>query len=114
MVPIDMSNPRYSFYQGGECPLLIATADASLGARVATHADAPAFRACLMFFLFVSYFVFSASLQVMNAEEGDQGHYECVAENKVGTAYSNPAALYVRSKYLEESSAPRPSAMSSI
>lgn len=34
----------------------------------------------------------------MNAEEGDQGHYECVAVNKLGTAYSNPAALYVRSK----------------
>lgn len=34
----------------------------------------------------------------MNAEEGDQGHYECVAENKVGTAYSNPAALYVRTR----------------
>ncbi|KAI1290100.1 Tyrosine-protein phosphatase Lar [Halotydeus destructor] len=55
MVPIDMSNPRYSYYQG-------------------------------------------ASLQIMNAEEGDQGHYECVAENKIGTAYSNPAALYVRTR----------------
>lgn len=39
-----------------------------------------------------------ASLQIINAEEADQGHYECVAENKIGTAYSDPAALYVRSK----------------
>lgn len=56
MMPVDLSNPRYSIIQG-------------------------------------------ASLQVLNTEESDQGHYECVAENSVGTEYSNPAALYVKCKY---------------
>lgn len=40
-----------------------------------------------------------ASLQVINTEESDQGHYECVAENSVGTEYSNAAALYVKCKH---------------
>ncbi|XP_054161906.1 tyrosine-protein phosphatase Lar-like isoform X2 [Oppia nitens] len=55
MVPIDMSNTRYSYYSG-------------------------------------------ASLQIVGAEEQDQGQYECVAENKVGTAYSDLATLYVRTR----------------
>lgn len=37
-------------------------------------------------------------LQISNTEESDQGHYECVAENRIGTAFSNPAALYVRTR----------------
>ena len=55
MIPIDMSNTRYSYYSG-------------------------------------------ASLQIIGAEEQDQGQYECVAENKVGTAYSDLATLYVRTR----------------
>ncbi len=55
MVPIDMTNTRYSYYSG-------------------------------------------ASLQIISAEEQDQGQYECVAENKIGSAYSDLATLYVRSK----------------
>ncbi|RWS19227.1 tyrosine-protein phosphatase Lar-like protein, partial [Leptotrombidium deliense] len=42
--------------------------------------------------------VIMPSLQLINTEEGDQGHYECVAENKIGTAYSDPAPLYVRTR----------------
>ena len=55
MIPIDMSNTRYSYYSG-------------------------------------------ASLQIISAEEQDQGQYECVAENKIGTAYSDLATLYVRTR----------------
>lgn len=40
-----------------------------------------------------------ASLQIQNAQEEDQGQYECVAANSVGTAYSDMATLYVRSKF---------------
>ena len=53
--PIDMSNPRYSFYQGG-------------------------------------------SLQITNTDLTDQGQYECVAENSLGSAYSHPASLFVRTR----------------
>uniref|UniRef100_A0A8C5R1R5 Receptor-type tyrosine-protein phosphatase F n=1 Tax=Leptobrachium leishanense TaxID=445787 RepID=A0A8C5R1R5_9ANUR len=36
------------------------------------------------------------ALQIENSEESDQGKYECVATNSVGTRYSAPANLYVR------------------
>ncbi|XP_072295419.1 receptor-type tyrosine-protein phosphatase F-like [Eucyclogobius newberryi] len=36
------------------------------------------------------------ALQIENSEESDQGKYECVATNSVGTRYSTPANLYVR------------------
>nr|XP_046909116.1 tyrosine-protein phosphatase Lar-like isoform X4 [Dermatophagoides farinae] len=52
-IPVDMTNPRYSLYQG-------------------------------------------ASLKILQAQEVDEGPYECVAENKVGTAYSEMASLHVR------------------
>lgn len=55
MMPLDMTKPRYSIYQG-------------------------------------------ASLQILSAQSEDEGQYECVAENKVGTAYSDMASLYVKSK----------------
>ncbi|XP_043941363.1 receptor-type tyrosine-protein phosphatase F isoform X4 [Protopterus annectens] len=38
----------------------------------------------------------SGALQIENSEESDQGKYECVATNNVGTRYSAPANLYVR------------------
>ncbi|XP_071033354.1 tyrosine-protein phosphatase Lar isoform X4 [Parasteatoda tepidariorum] len=37
-----------------------------------------------------------SSLQIIEAEEDDQGSYECVADNARGTAVSGPATLYVR------------------
>ncbi|XP_053326054.1 receptor-type tyrosine-protein phosphatase F isoform X5 [Spea bombifrons] len=36
------------------------------------------------------------ALQIENSEESDQGKYECVATNSLGTRYSAPANLYVR------------------
>ncbi|KAJ6224858.1 hypothetical protein RDWZM_003403 [Blomia tropicalis] len=39
-----------------------------------------------------------ASLQIMQAQEEDQGQYECVASNKFGTAYSELASLNVRTR----------------
>lgn len=41
----------------------------------------------------------SASLQIVEAEEEDQGSYECVADNSKGTAVSGPATLYVRGTF---------------
>lgn len=43
--------------------------------------------------------MFVGNLQIKSSEEKDQGKYECVAENSVGTEYSKPAQLYVRGKY---------------
>lgn len=34
----------------------------------------------------------------MNSVEEDQGKYECVAENQVGTEYSHATTLYVKGK----------------
>ena len=76
MVPIDMTKPRYSIYQGS------------------------------MLLFYASYFPFNslcflitvtASLQIISAQEEDQGQYECAAENDKGTAYSELATLHVRS-----------------
>ncbi|KAL3205881.1 hypothetical protein MRX96_052919, partial [Rhipicephalus microplus] len=36
------------------------------------------------------------SLQIFDAQEEDQGNYECIAENSVGTAISPMATLFVR------------------
>ncbi|XP_046401143.1 tyrosine-protein phosphatase Lar isoform X4 [Ischnura elegans] len=36
------------------------------------------------------------ALQISNSEEEDQGKYECVAENVVGTEYSHSTMLYVK------------------
>ncbi|XP_040571795.1 tyrosine-protein phosphatase Lar isoform X1 [Lepeophtheirus salmonis] len=36
------------------------------------------------------------SLQIKDSQESDQGKYECVAENSVGTQYSYAAQVYVR------------------
>ncbi|XP_017782566.1 PREDICTED: tyrosine-protein phosphatase Lar isoform X5 [Nicrophorus vespilloides] len=36
------------------------------------------------------------ALQITNSEENDQGKYECVAENSIGTEYSKSAQLYVK------------------
>ena len=38
------------------------------------------------------------SLQIRQSQETDQGKYECVAENSLGTEYSYSAQLYVRGK----------------
>ena len=37
-------------------------------------------------------------LQIAESEESDQGKYECVAKNEVGSQYSYSAQLYVRGK----------------
>lgn len=39
---------------------------------------------------------FAGALEIRNSEEKDQGKYECVAENSIGTEYSKPAQLYVK------------------
>lgn len=38
----------------------------------------------------------TGSLQIDNSMTEDQGKYECVAENSVGTEHSKPTALYVK------------------
>lgn len=38
----------------------------------------------------------SDSLQISDAEEDDQGNYECMAENSHGSALSVMATLFVR------------------
>ena len=41
-------------------------------------------------------------LIIRDARESDEGKYECVAENRVGIAYSYGANLYVRGTYFYE------------
>ncbi|XP_045516287.1 tyrosine-protein phosphatase Lar isoform X5 [Pieris brassicae] len=36
------------------------------------------------------------TLQIVKSEEEDQGKYECVAENSIGTEFSKPTSLYVK------------------
>lgn len=72
-VPVDMTNPRYSLYQGGKIWFLSK-------------------KFSNFFFLIL------ASLKILKAQDEDEGSYECVAENKYGTAYSEIASLHVRSK----------------
>ena len=40
--------------------------------------------------------IFIGQLQINDSQESDQGKYECVAENNVGSQYSYSAQLYVR------------------
>ncbi|XP_046812129.1 tyrosine-protein phosphatase Lar-like [Lucilia cuprina] len=40
--------------------------------------------------------IFSSGLQIENSREEDQGKYECVAENSVGTEHSKATNLYVK------------------
>jgi hypothetical protein len=42
--------------------------------------------------------VLTGALQISGSEEEDQGKYECVAENVVGTEYSHSTMLYVKGK----------------
>jgi receptor-type tyrosine-protein phosphatase F len=42
------------------------------------------------------YTLLDGSLQITQSEETDQGKYECVAENTVGTEHSKPINLYVK------------------
>lgn len=42
------------------------------------------------------YSLLDGSLQIENSEEDDQGKYECVAENSVGTEHSKSTNLYVK------------------
>jgi hypothetical protein len=44
--------------------------------------------------------VFVGALQISSSEEEDQGKYECVAENVVGTEYSHSTMLYVKGESL--------------
>jgi hypothetical protein len=44
--------------------------------------------------------VFIGALQISSSEEEDQGKYECVAENVVGTEYSHSTMLYVKGESL--------------
>lgn len=39
---------------------------------------------------------FPGSLQISNSISEDQGKYECVAENSIGTEHSKPTSLYVK------------------
>lgn len=41
-----------------------------------------------------------ASLQILKAEESDNGFYECVAENSLGTAFAESIHLQARSKLI--------------
>jgi hypothetical protein len=40
----------------------------------------------------------TGALQISSSEEEDQGKYECVADNLVGTEYSHSTMLYVKGK----------------
>jgi netrin-G3 ligand len=44
--------------------------------------------------------VLAGALQISSSEEEDQGKYECVAENVIGTEYSHSTMLYVKGKSL--------------
>jgi hypothetical protein len=44
--------------------------------------------------------VLIGALQISGSEEEDQGKYECVAENVVGTEYSHSTMLYVKGESL--------------
>ena len=51
---------------------------------------------------FVLFLFLLGQLQIAESEESDQGKYECVAKNEVGSQYSYSAQLYVRGKYLNK------------
>jgi hypothetical protein len=52
---------------------------------------------------------FAGTLQISSSEEEDLGKYECIAQNNVGTEYSQPTMLYVKGKAIarETNNAPR-------
>ncbi|KPJ12355.1 Tyrosine-protein phosphatase Lar [Papilio machaon] len=41
------------------------------------------------------------TLQIVKSEEEDQGKFECVAENSIGTEFSKPTSLYVKEGFYE-------------
>jgi hypothetical protein len=41
---------------------------------------------------------FAGTLQISSSEEEDLGKYECIAQNNVGTEYSQPTMLYVKGR----------------
>lgn len=43
--------------------------------------------------------MFAGALQISDSQETDQGEYECVAENSVGTQHSAAIMLYVRGEW---------------
>lgn len=49
-----------------------------------------------MYFNLFYFFYFLGGLQIENSREEDQGKYECVAENSVGTEHSKATNLYVK------------------
>lgn len=48
------------------------------------------------FFSCCCFNIISGGLQIENSREEDQGKYECVAENSVGTEHSKATNLYVK------------------
>lgn len=54
--------------------------------------------------LLIQQFIFFVlgSLQIKSSEEKDQGKYECVAENSIGTEYSKSAQLYVKGNSIRD------------
>lgn len=46
--------------------------------------------------IWLQYYYFIGSLQIENSREEDQGKYECVAENSVGTEHSKATVLFVK------------------
>ena len=55
------------------------------------------------FFHLLSLSLFLAgALQITASDVNDQGKYECVANNSVGTEYSKSAMLYVKGKVRRE------------
>lgn len=47
--------------------------------------------------------LFTGTLQIVRSEEEDQGKYECVAENSIGTEFSKPTSLYVKGQFSNHS-----------
>lgn len=45
------------------------------------------------------FFSFPGALQIANSEAEDAGKYECVAENSLGTEFSQATQLYVKGKF---------------
>lgn len=50
--------------------------------------------------IYVCVCVFSGALQISDSQETDQGKYECVAENPVGTQHATAIMLWVRGQYI--------------
>lgn len=49
-------------------------------------------------FLFLSISAYTGSLQIVDSIRDDQGKFECVAENSVGTEHSKPTSLYIKER----------------